>query len=311
MRTYNAGVPADRRVKFVGFDIQFNNTGKTRLLDYLKRVAPERVSETEEFFKVNLDDLNSVASTPDKQKDEKTTLKEQQIKYGDLFVFLELSGASLTAKSSPAEYAQMREFARVCLQYIDSYSRPGFTGAPVRDLYMADNFRRAVEREPAGTRFVLWAHNGHISTGDSSGAFQTLGYHLRRFYGKDYYAVGFSFDQGSFQSRELQPKDPAKRMLMAFTASPAPAESIDWYLSQSGVKAFVVDFRAPRKNPELEKWLAEPHPMRIIGSIYAPSMERASFVPTTVGSQYDGLFFVSTTTRARPNATVKNVAPAQ
>src|SRR6185369_15477683 len=33
---------------------------------------------------------------------------------------------------------------------------------------MADNFRRLVMREPVGTRFVLWAHNFHISTIDST-----------------------------------------------------------------------------------------------------------------------------------------------
>jgi erythromycin esterase len=311
MRTYNAGVPADRRVKFIGFDIQFNETGKTRLLDYLKRVAPERVPATEEFFKVNLDELNATVATPEKQREAKAKLKELQVKYSDLFVFLELTGASLTARSSPAEYAQMREYARVLVQYIDSYSRPGITGAVFRDLYMADNFRRAVEREPLGTRFVVWAHNGHISTGDNGGTYPTLGYHLRRFYGKDYYAMGFSFDHGSFQSREAQPKDPAKRMLMAFTASPAPAESIDWHLAQTGVKTFVVDFRAPGKNPELGEWLSATHPMRMIGSIYAPSGERASFAPTTIDKQYDGLFFVRTTTRARPNQSVKNVAQPQ
>src|SRR6185295_1090873 len=37
MRSYNASVPADKKIKFVGFDIQNNDTGKTRLLEYLKR----------------------------------------------------------------------------------------------------------------------------------------------------------------------------------------------------------------------------------------------------------------------------------
>ena len=124
-------------------------------------------------------------------------------------------------------------------------------------------------------------------------------------------ALGFSFDQGSFQSREAQPKDPEKRMLMAFTASPAPAESIDWYLAQTGVKTFVVDFRTPGKNSELAEWLSATHPMRMIGSIYAPSGERTSFAPTTIDRQYDGLFFVSATARARPNPSVKNVAQQQ
>lgn len=36
IREYNRSVPPDRRVKFVGFDIQHNETGKAKLLEYLK-----------------------------------------------------------------------------------------------------------------------------------------------------------------------------------------------------------------------------------------------------------------------------------
>lgn len=311
MREYNKGVPADRKVKFVGFDIQFNDTGKARLLEYLKLVAPERLPATEEFFKVDLNELNAVLATPDKQKESRAKLEELRIKYNDLLVFLELSGAQLAAKSSPAEYEQMREYARVLTQYIDSYSRTDFSGVVSRDLYMADNFRRIVEREPAGTRFVIWAHNGHITTGDRAGFYPTFGYYLRRFYGKEYYALGFSFNHGAFQAREAQPKDPAKRMLMPFTANPAPADSIDWYLAQTGAKIFIVDFRAPNKNAELGEWLGAPRPMRSVGSVYSPNFEQNSFFPLALDKEFDGLFFIDTTTRARPNPSVKNVAQAQ
>jgi erythromycin esterase len=311
MREYNKSVPADKKVKFIGFDIQINDSGKTKLLEYLKRVAPERVAATEEFFKVNLDEFNAVLGTPDKQKEAIAKLKDLQNKYNDLFMFLELSGANLATKSSQAEYEQMREYARVITQYIDSYSHQDASGAVLRDLYMADNFRRIASREPAGTRFVIWAHNGHIQTGDSGGAYPTFGSHLRRFYGKDYYALGFSFNQGAFQAREGQPKDPTRRMLTSFTVNPAPADSIDWYLAQAGVKNFIVDFRSPRKTAELGEWLAAPHPMRSIGSVFAPNFESSTFTMTTINKDFDGLFFIDTTTRARPNPSVKNVAQTQ
>jgi len=289
MRSYNSSVSANRKIKFVGFDIQVNDPGKARLLDYLKRVAPERFAETQTFFKTNVEELGAeIFSRGDRAKDELAKLKEVKNQYNALFVFLEISGPQLAAKSSQTEYEQM-----------------------LRDLYMADNFRRVVEGEPAGTRFVLWAHNGHISTGDSDGSYPTLGYHLRRIYGKDYYALGFSFNQGSFQSREAQPKDPTKRMLMSFTANAAPADSIDWYLAQTGVKILIVDFRASHKNAELGEWLAAPHPMRSIGSMYGPIIEANSFTLTTISKQFDGLFFIESTTRARPNPSVENVAQTQ
>jgi len=196
-------------------------------------VAPERAADTETFFKVSMEDLTrAIFIKGDKAKEELSKLKELRNQYNDLFVFLEISGAQLAAKSSQDEYERMREYARVILQYVDSLSRSGFAMVAARDLYMADNFRRIVTREPAGTRFVLWAHNGHIMANNSRPTYLPFGYHLRSFYGKEYYALGFSFNQGSFQSRELQPKDPTKRMLMSFTVHPAPTDSIHWYLAQ-------------------------------------------------------------------------------
>jgi erythromycin esterase len=310
MRSYNSSVSAKRKIKFVGFDIQVNNPGKAKLLEYLKRVAPERFREAETFFKTDVEELsNAVFLRGDKAKDALAQLKELKNQYNALFVFLEISGAQLAARSSQAEYEQMREYARVIVQYLDSYTSPSIT--VLRDLYMADNFRRLVEREPAGTRFVVWAHNGHITTGDNEGGYPAFGYYLRRFYGKDYYALGFSFNQGSFQSREAQPKDPTKRMLRSFTANTAPVDSIDWYLALTGIRSLIVDFRAIHKNAALDEWLAAPHPMRSIGSMYGPILEADSFTLTTISKQFDGLFFIESTTRARPNPSVKNVAQTQ
>ena len=306
-RQYNTGVSEDKRVKFVGFDIQFNQSGKDKLLEYLTRVAPERVDTTSAFFKTNLDSLNSGLSTSDQRIKMQETLKNLQINYNDLFVFLELYGPRLVSKSSQAEYEQMIEYARVLTQYIDSYSRPPAAGVSARDLYMADNFRRLVIHEPAGTRFVIWAHNGHIAL-ENNNFFMPTGAYLRQFYGNEYYALGFSFNQGSFQAREAQPKNPAKRMLMAFTVKPAPEGSADWHLTQTGLKSFIVDFRSTAKSPDLTSWLTAPQLTRSIGSVYAPSAEQNFFQPVTLNQRFDGLLFIDSTTRARPNPSVKDVA---
>ena len=308
LRTYNASVTAERRVKFIGFDIQKNEPGQAKLLAYLKRVAPERVADTETFFKVDFAPLvEAIFNKGNKAKDELAKLNELKNQYNELFVFLELNGALLATKSNLIEFEQMREYARVMAQYLDSYSRAA-SGSEARDFYMADNFRRLVGRESPGTRFVLWAHNFHISIFDSNGTNASFGYYLRRFYGNDYYALGFSFNQGSFQSRDLEEKGPTSGMLRSFTVPAAPVDSVDWYLAQTGVKSFVVDFRSARKSAELATWTTSPHPMRSIGSGYSPAREQATFGPTTVGKEYDGLFFIDATTRARPNPSVKNVA---
>lgn len=306
MRAYNQSVQAEQRVKFAGFDIQINNSGKTKLLEYLKRVAPERSELSDAFFKVEEGQLinDAFSRQGDKAKVARAKLAELRTQYNGLFIFLELHGAELAAKTSASEYEQMREYARVLVQFMDSYSEGSYS---LRDFYMADNVRRLVEREPINTRVVLWAHNGHIMTDNSDATNLPFGAHLRRFFGSEYYALGFSFNQGTFQAREAQPKDPANRMLMPFTAHPAPADSIDWYLAQTGMKSFIIDFRSSRKDADGAEWLASAHPMRGVGGVYAPSGENSSFSATTLSRDFDGLFFIETATRARPNPSVKNV----
>jgi erythromycin esterase len=101
MRAYNASVPAEKKVKFVGFDIQVNDRGKAALLEYLRRFAPERLADTEAFFKVSVEELSyEVFEKGDKGKEALAKLKELRNQYNDLFVFLEIRGAD--CKRSPA-----------------------------------------------------------------------------------------------------------------------------------------------------------------------------------------------------------------
>jgi erythromycin esterase len=313
MREYNKSVPAERRVKFVGFDIQHNETSKTKLLEYLRRVAPaERVSEAEELFKINLDDFNEALETQEKVKQAEAKLLEFQRKYYDLFMFMELTAPMIISLSSQAEYEQMRETARVLTQYAESYRYSDYRNVMLRDIYMADNIRRIASREPAGTRFVIWAHNLHIAEGGTGEGRLTSGYVLRKIYGSDYYALGFSFNKGAFQAREARPKDGANKMLRSFTVQPAPVDMVDWYLAQTGEKSFLVDFRAASKNAAITDWLAETRKMRSVGSTYDISWEQQrDFMQVAPGKEFDGLFFIDTTTRARPNPSVKNVAQGQ
>jgi erythromycin esterase len=310
MRSYDYSVPADKKVKFTGFDIQNNGTGKAKLLEYLKRVAPERVTETESFFKINEGELGySVFDRSEKGKEGTAKLIALAAQYNDLFVFLDINGTSLAAKSSQAEYEQMREYSRVILQFTSAYTTAAGT-LNLRDRYMADNFRRLVEREPAGTRFVIWAHNAHISADQFNG--ESFGSNLRRFYGKDYYALGFSFGQGSFQAMGPKENAPSQFALTEFTVGTGPADSVDWYLAQTGGKSFVVNLRATRKNAEITEWIDARHQMRSIGAVFVPAApEQNIFGPAVVGKEFDGLFFIDTTARARPNPPLKKAVSAQ
>lgn len=51
-RGYNANVTPDKQLKFVGIDNQLNRIDQQTLIDYLRRVAPERVDTTQAFLKL-------------------------------------------------------------------------------------------------------------------------------------------------------------------------------------------------------------------------------------------------------------------
>jgi erythromycin esterase len=312
MRSYNSTVPPDYRVKFVGFDIHYNNEAKQKVLGYLKQIAPDRVRDTEALFEADLDSLMERAYFT-KSEQERTDiiakLAGARTKYDELLGFLTLNEVRFANRTSFAEFRNIGDCARVLAQVADAYARPlDEADGELRDYYMAENIRRLLDAEPKGTRAIVWAHNGHISAGYEGGKkpYPHMGFHLRRYFGDAYYAVGLSFNQGSFQARVFSPKG-SNSELMQFAVGPAREESIDWYFARLGTKNYFVDIRHAPKDDRVIQWLSASHPMRSIGSYYNPQTEKNYFAPTILKQEFDGIVFFDQTKRARPNPSVRNV----
>jgi erythromycin esterase-like protein len=98
----------------------------------------------------------------------------------------------------------------VLAQDISTYADIDSAGVAARDRIMAENFRRLVDRESPGTRFVFWGHNGHVATGGNS-LFKPVGAYLRETYDSAYYALGFSFNAGTFLARDVTTADSSRQ----------------------------------------------------------------------------------------------------
>jgi erythromycin esterase len=200
--------------------------------------------------------------------------------------------------------------ARTLAQYDESYGHgmgpgarnPSGSGA-LRDLYMAENIEYLMNTQHAGARMVVWAHNGHIGFDKYGGGTQSMGGHLKKIYGDAYYALGFTMFEGGFQSRDMAAAGGAGG-LKEFSIPPSPEGSVGWYFNLTGVDEFVVDLRsAPRDGP-IADWLKAPHPMISVGSGFSTQWTvRQYMAPTKLRDDYDGVFFIRKTTRARPNPT--------
>ncbi|MGH9842088.1 MAG: erythromycin esterase family protein, partial [Blastocatellia bacterium] len=280
MREYNKTAPAGKKVKFLGYDLQHFGQGLDLVIAYLKKVAPEYAGTAEATYKpLRL-------SVQDYLKRSEEEMSQTRARLREVIGILAFNQTRFVRQTSTAEFDFVMQHARIPLQFDDSYARsmkdpkPPFT----RDYYMAENIEYLMKTEGPGTKMVVWAHNAHIQTG-SYGQNPAVGGYLRKFFGEAYYALGFSFNEGGFQSRDVSEK--GRGALTEFTLSPAPAGYIDWYFARPGIANYVVDFRGAPKEGKVAQWLLSTLPMRSIGSVFATDWPEQKYVtPAVLRNQY-------------------------
>ena len=312
MRSYNRTATDDRKVRFVGYDLQLNERGYQLLLAYLLKVAPDHAARLKSLplptsaFAALRDTVNSmeaIASAASGGPETKRAAAAQRVQemrsiYYEILGHLALNEAVLTRRSSAQEFSNASRYAQLILQYLESYAPSPGSGS--RDEYMAENIVRIADAAPS-SKIVVWAHNGHIERAEPAGDFRSMGNVLGSIYGHAYYALGFSFNQGSFQARSSVPE--AKFALTSFTVGPAAANSFDWQLAHPRIPMYIIDFRNVGGNASVSKWLSTIQTARSFGAVY-PQPD-GQIAPAR---QFDGMLFIDKTTRARPNPNVPNVA---
>jgi erythromycin esterase len=295
LRQYNSSVPAEKKVRFTGFDIHNNNQAIELVANYLAKVAPDRLeafNKAVQLFRSDDSGRQHLEYIINVNVADKT---QTSATLNELLGFLYLNQTRFAIQTSAAEFAQAFENATILAEFADTYRRPLNTGGSARDLYMAHNVIRRMNEEKPGTRIIVWAHNDHV--GKTKGA---QGSYLQSVYGPEYYALGFSFNQGSFQAREMAP-NVTMGPLKEFTVNAAPEGSVEWYLNSTGIKNFIVDLRNTPKTEVVEQWLNKRQRMRSIGLGFVS--DASSFLRINLQQTYDGLVFIESTTRARPNPT--------
>jgi erythromycin esterase len=163
-----------------------------------------------------------------------------------------------------------------------------------RDRSMAENIKWILEQSP-NAKIVLWAHNGHVSTG-GMGSYESMGASLRKMFGSQMVVFGFAFNEGSFQARSQ-----ATRILKDFTVPPAPAGSLDATLSAAKIPLFALDLRQAPPSGPVAAWLAEAHKTRSIGALYPEDQPYAFMADLKLPQSFDVVLFVEKPTAARKN----------
>jgi erythromycin esterase len=289
MREHNRRVPDARKVQFVGLDIVFHTRGRARVLDYVRRRAPDRAAGTEALFRVLAEQQ---ALWPWRFQREVIAGSIGQVEALHDFLVaerarLEPAGA---ARELDAPIRDMRRMVQHALAFLPS-SDPRWTG---RSRAMGLNLAELLEREPE-RKFIVWAFDSHVSVGSVVNA-ANLGSALRDAIGPSYYALALQVGRGSTQIRRGN-ADATLGPFEVVETTPAPPGTLPWYLSQVGRGNAFVNLRAPR-TPAVEAWLARPIGLRAVGWAFKAG-ELTTMVDGTVG-RYDGLIYVEQTDRARP-----------
>ncbi len=287
MRQWNS--THERKVKFYGFDMQYPDMAVRNVLAYLKTVDPEYAATLEP----RLAEVSATQSVRDYPQAGGAVQEQTQAALGELAQRLDERRGEYSASSSDTDWQMARQNARIARQAEEKLRVPFAEGAQARDRYMAENVRWILDHEPAGTRMVLWAHNGHVAASSSNAQGEPMGSHLRRMFGDELVIVGFAFGEGSFQARD------SSGPLREFTLGPPPVGTLDATLLRLHLPLLVLDLREEPADEKVRKWLSVPHFSRQIGASFS---EDAAWQnqPIEAPKQFDLLCFVAQTTRARP-----------
>jgi erythromycin esterase len=308
LRAYNLRVADEKKVHFHGVDLWRNDLGRQAVLDYLRKVAPERVTATAALFNT----LASAEARWPTHIDTETaqTLGQLLPRVSYLIDYLIANQAVWVSHTTQAEFDRILQYTQVMKQWLIANTpdslHPSLPQSCARSVLMAQNLVHLIDRDKPDAKYVVWAHNQHISLGNLWNGESNWGSCLRERYGPGYYALGFEFGQGSFYTRTALPNNDLGD-LKAVALSSAPSGSWPWYLSQAGVGDLILNLRPPAGDPVVQQWLTTPRRVRNANWVYDEQSPYGGEV--NLVQKYDGIIFIQRTTPTHPTANaLKTVA---
>jgi len=292
MREYNTRASNDKRIRFVGIDIQSNAKALEVVGDYVRRHVPELsvyADSTIALFRV------VERKVPDEQ------LLEVRDSLDALIAEFMLRESQLIIGGTELAFEKALQHLLVLRQWTD-FQEDFPLQAYKRDFHMAQNVLTILRQREPGTRIALWAHNVHLSKGekvlDGSPA---VGYVLKDALGDAYYAVAFEFSQGAFRAFE-QTASGDFIGLHELTLMQESVGSLGSALKQTGLDPFIVDLRSVRATETTSEWVNKLFDMHVIGGRFGADWTLFKWMkPVKLFEEFDGLVYVSQSSPSKPS----------
>jgi erythromycin esterase len=293
LRTYNQKVPDERKVRFYGLDVLTSHgIGREKVLAYIKKYAPEKANSTDSLFDVLADEDEKWPARLNQ-----TVLQSTFMPLHELMDYFTTNKDKLVASSSSEEWEQAYKYLEVMedgLFVLLKDLPPAFASQRLRrDEYMAHNLFYIMQKEKKGTKFMVWAHNDHISnnSGDTS-----LGYYLHQALGDRYYSIGFQCYEGTFQRREVMPDS----FFADFKTDTIrlKEKSLGWYLKRTDERNLFLDLSNTVSDPVIDKWLDTP--IRIVDGGWRYRNASENFETGKIKDWYNAILFIDSSTPTHP-----------
>lgn len=200
MRNFNLEKPKEDQIRFYGMDIQ---NGKN-----INNEIRQFIDKNEINIDENLLTIVDACSNKTINFNEPDDWWQLQIpKLNKLKQEILISG------NGSEEYKSIIRSLDYLLSYTEyaSYVKDEYPkSTEFRDLKMFENVKWIVENLSANGKVFIWAHNEHINKKEmyyAGSDIINLGRHLKDYYQKEYYSVGFDFGTGKINGYVVDKKD--------------------------------------------------------------------------------------------------------
>jgi erythromycin esterase len=295
MHSYNLDKPDSAKLKFYGFDMQFDKlavplvAGKLRQLDsnyyntHFKALADFKTFDAAKL---------KFTKFSDKEADSYKQL------FIDIAAYLNTQQVALLKIFSVEDVAYLERDVRLLQQCLDYDIQSTHVAKAylnqyndVRDKYMAENIEWISNYEGPQSKMIVWAHNTHVDN-------RFMGAVLKKAYGDQYYIMGFDFNKGSFRARNLEDKHKVETL----TVGNAWNGSSGDVFSRLNIPAFFIDMeKAVKTNSIAAPLFTKKILQRVVGAEFSNKRELQYYFYDTLYDNYDGLIFVNSTTATQAN----------
>lgn len=290
MRLYNNDKPDNDKLKFYGFDCQSFKGPNNALSDYIKDYDNENIAEFLNGSSIlNDSSLSYFYYQRNRSSAKKVILIVQEIIAFQEKWFRERQDFYISRSGREKYNLAVHNIENIKqASLLISYSQNNLQY--LRDSCMAQNIKWIYEYE--NSKVFIWAHNGHVCIGATTHIHnwykpKRMGGFLKDMFGKDYYNIGFAFNEGKLGIGKISDTGGIKEYNFPVYKKNTLTNS----LSLSGSDAFFIDL-ITSDNPVFSTLQRTYN----VGAGFI-NYKRCSdkLIPK---EQFDGLIYINKTTRA-------------